>query len=169
MKQLIQLFAFAFLMIAPIQIANAQSKVAHIDVQKLITDMPEVIAAQKELEKLQKTYTNDIQNTIKELQVKQQTYSADAANQTEITNQARADELQSMQQNIQKFEQTAAQDLQKKQQNMMTPLIEKARAAIEKVAAAQGFDYVLDSTPGGFVIMAKGKDLIEDVKKELGF
>jgi len=169
MKQLIQLFAFAFLMIAPIQIANAQSKVAHIDVQKLITDMPEVIAAQKELEKLQKTYTNDIQNTIKELQVKQQTYSADAANQTEITNQARAEELQSMQQNIQKFEKTAGEDLQKKQQNMMTPLIEKARAAIEKVAAAQGFDYVLDSTPGGFVIMAKGKDLIEDVKKELGF
>tara|TARA_B100001175_G_scaffold96094_1_gene81392 strand:+ start:664 stop:1173 length:510 start_codon:yes stop_codon:yes gene_type:complete len=169
MKHLILLFTFALLLIAPIQVANSQSKVAHIDVQKLITDMPEVIAAQKELEKLQKTYTTDIQNTIKELQVKQQTYSADAANQTEITNQARAEELQAMQQNIQKFEQTAAQDLQKKQQDMMSPLIEKARAAIEKVAAAQGFDYVLDATPGGFVIMAKGKDLLVDVKNELGF
>ena len=122
MKHLIQLFTFVLLLIAPIQVANSQSKVAHIDVQKLITDMPEVIAAQKELEKLQKTYTTDIQNTIKELQVKQQTYSADAANQTEITNQARAEELQAMQQNIQKFEQTAAQDLQKKQQDMMSPL-----------------------------------------------
>jgi len=169
MKQLIQLFTFAFLIIAPTQIVSAQSKVAHIDVQKLITDMPEVITAQKELEKLQKTYSTDIQNTVKEFQVKQQTYAADAPNQTEITNQARAEELQSMQQNIQKFEQTAAQDLQKKQKDMMTPLIEKARAAIEIVAAAQGFDYVLDSTPGGFVIMAKGKDLLEDVKKELGF
>ena len=68
MKQLIQLFTITFLLIAPIQVANSQSKVAHIDVQQLITDMPEVIAAQKELEKLQKTYTNDIQNTIKELQ-----------------------------------------------------------------------------------------------------
>ena len=169
MKQLIQLFAITFLLIAPIQVANSQSKVAHIDVQQLITDMPEVIAAQKELEKLQKTYTNDIQNTIKELQVKQQTYSADAANQTEVTNQARAEELQAMQHNIQKFEQTAAQDLQKKQKDMMSPLIEKARKAIEIIAAAQGFDYVLDSTPGGFVIMAKGKDLMVDVKNELGF
>ena len=51
----------------------------------------------------------------------------------------------------------------------MSPLIEKARKAIEIIAAAQGFDYVLDSTPGGFVIMAKGKDLMVDVKNELGF
>ena len=104
-----------------------------------------------------------------ELQVKQQTYSADAANQTQITNQARAEELQSMQQNIQKFEQTAAQDLQKKQQDMMGPLIEKARAAIKKVADGQGFDYVLDASPNGAVLMAKGKDLMTDVKSELGF
>ena len=115
MKYLVKLFTVAFIMTASTQLVNAQSKVAHIDVQKLITDMPEVITAQKELEKLQKTYSTDIQNTVKEFQVKQQTYSADAANQTDITNQARAEELQAMQQNIQKFEQTAAQDLQKKQ------------------------------------------------------
>ena len=87
MKKSIQFFALVILIFSSLAI-NAQSKVAHIDVQKLITEMPEVITAQKELEKLQKTYTTDIQNTIKELQVKQQTYSADAANQTQITNQA---------------------------------------------------------------------------------
>ena len=73
------------------------------------------------------------------------------------------------QQNIQKFEQTAAQDLQKKQQDMMGPLIEKARAAIKKVAEGQGFDYVLDASANGAVLMAKGKDLMTDVKSELGF
>ena len=34
---------------------------------------------------------------------------------------------------------------------------------------AQGFDYVLDSTQGQGVIFADGKNLIEDVKTELGF
>jgi outer membrane protein len=48
-------------------------------------------------------------------------------------------------------------------------LYEKARAAIEKIASAQGFDYVLDASAGGSVIMAKGKDLMADVKSELGF
>jgi outer membrane protein len=42
-------------------------------------------------------------------------------------------------------------------------------AAIEKVAAAQGIQYVMDSTQGGGVIVAKGKDLLPEVKKELGF
>ncbi|MDC1250209.1 OmpH family outer membrane protein, partial [Flavobacteriaceae bacterium] len=46
---------------------------------------------------------------------------------------------------------------------------EKARVAIEKVAGAQGYDYVLDSSPGGSVITASGKDLMTDVKTELGF
>ena len=35
---------------------SAQSKVAHINSQALISEMPEVIEAQAQLEKLQKTY-----------------------------------------------------------------------------------------------------------------
>ena len=43
------LFASVFTM-------SAQSKVAHINSQALISEMPEVIEAQAQLEKLQKTY-----------------------------------------------------------------------------------------------------------------
>ncbi|MGB1448646.1 MAG: OmpH family outer membrane protein [Flavobacteriaceae bacterium] len=168
MKNLKSLF-IAILMALPMTFTYAQSKVAHIDTQKLIGEMPEVIAAQKQLEQLEKTYSTEIENTYKEFQTKAQSYSADAANQTDVTNQARQKELETMQQNINQYRETAAQDLQKKQVEMMRPLYDKARAAIEKVAAAQGFDYVLDSTAGGSVIMAKGKDLMADVKAELGF
>ncbi len=159
----------AILMAAPMTFASAQSKVAHIDTQKLISEMPEVIAAQKQLEQLEKTYTTEIENTYKEFQTKAQSYSADAANQTDVTNQARQQELETMQQNINQYRETAAQDLQKKQVEMMRPLYDKAKASIEKVAAAQGFDYVLDASAGGSVIMAKGKDLMADVKADLGF
>ena len=168
MKNLKSLFV-TFLMALPMTFSYAQSKVAHIDTQKLIGEMPEVIAAQKQLEQLEKTYTSEIENTYKEFQTKAQSYSADAANQTDVTNQARQKELETMQQNINQYRETAAQDLQKKQVEMMRPLYDKARAAIEKVAAAQGFDYVLDASAGGSVIMAKGKDLMTDVKAELGF
>ena len=168
MKNLKSLF-IAILMALPMTFSYAQSKVAHIDTQKLIGEMPEVIAAQKQLEQLEKTYATEIENTYKEFQTKAQSYSADAANQTDVTNQARQKELETMQQNISQYRETAAQDLQKKQVEMMRPLYDKARAAIEKVAAGQGFDYVLDASAGGSVIMAKGKDLIADVKAELGF
>ena len=147
----------------------AQSKVAHIDTQKLISEMPEVIAKQKELAQLEKTYTTEIENTYKEFQTKAQSYSADAENQTEITNQARQKELESMQTNLQEFRDSAAQELQKKQMDLMTPLLEKARDAITKVGQDQGFNYVIDSSPNGGIILADGKDLLDDVKKELGF
>ena len=74
-----------------------------------------------------------------------------------------------MQKNIQEFQQTVSQDLQKKSIDMMKPLIDKAKAAIDKVATAAGYDYVFDSSAGGSVIIAKGKDIMTEVKKELGF
>jgi len=162
-------FIILFFLITPICVTNAQVKVAHIEVQKLISEMPEVIAAQKELEKLEKSYTAEMENTYKEFQTKAQTYAADAANQTDITNQARQKELETMQQNIQQYQQTVAQDLQKKQADMMRPLIEKARTAIEETASEQGFNYVLDSSAGGSVIIANGIDIMAEVKKKLGF
>ena len=106
---------------------------------------------------------------MKEYQTKFQTYSADAQNQTEVTNQARQKELAGMEQNIQQYQQTAQQDVQKKQADLLKPLIDKAKAAIQKIAKEQGFDYVIDATQGGSLILAGGKDLMEEVKKELGF
>jgi len=99
---------------------TAQSKIAHIDSQTLISQMPEVKEAQAQLEKLQKTYATEIDASMKEYQTKLQTYSADAQNQTEVTNQARQKELAGMEQNIQQYQQTASQDVQKKQADYLS-------------------------------------------------
>ncbi len=168
MKSIIKLIAAYSLLLAPLSI-TAQSNVAHINVQQLISEMPEVVAAQNELQKLEKDYTTQIDNAFKEFQTKAQSYSSDAANQTDVTNQARQKELESMQTNLQEFRDSAAQELQKKQMDLMTPLLEKARNAITKVGQDQGFNYVIDSSPNGGIILADGKDLLEDVKRELGF
>ena len=162
MKKLITLTIGIIFTLIPLTEITAQSKVAHINTQELISEMPEVISAQKELKKLEEQYA-------KEFQTKAQTYAGDAQNQTELINQQRQSELEGMQQRIQEFRDTASQELQKRSAEMMKPLYDKARSAIEKVASAQGFDYVLDSSNGGSVIMASGKDLSAEVKKELGF
>jgi len=169
MKNLKSLLLTTLMIALPMTVTFAQSKIAHIDTQKLISEMPEVIAAQKQIQALEKTYTNDIENSIKEYTAKAQAYEAEARNQTDIVNQARQNEMQSMQQNIQTYRETATQDLQKKQAEMMRPLYDTAIAAIEKVAAAQGFEYVLDASAGGGVLVSKGKDLEAEVKVELGF
>ena len=168
MKHLSTLIVSLLLLVAPLNVM-AQSKVAHIDTQQLISEMPEVIAAQSELKKLEGQYAQEMETSVKEFQTKAQNYQGDAQNQTDLINQQRQIEIQEMQSRIQEFRETAAQELQKRSAEMMRPLYEKARLAIEKVATAQMFDYVLDSSPGGSVIMASGKDLMADVKSELGF
>jgi outer membrane protein len=51
---------------------------------------------------------------------------------------------------------------------LYSPLFDKARNAIKKVAADKGIQYVMDSTPGSGLIVSEGEDLLPAVKKQLG-
>lgn len=169
MKQVKKIAVALMLFVAATSFVNAQSKVAHIDVTQLLSAMPEMKAAEAELKKLQETYNADIQASMTELRNKFTQYQNEAASKSKEENDKRAAELQGYEKNIGEAQQAAQQEFQKKQAELFAPISEKAKAAIEKVAAEQGFDYVIDSQVGGGLIVAKGKDLLADVKKELGF
>ncbi|WP_127138312.1 OmpH family outer membrane protein [Flagellimonas oceanensis] len=169
MKNVKRIAVALVLFVAATGFVNAQSKVAHINVQQLLSEMPEMKAAQAELKKLQETYQADIQGSMTELQNKYTQYENEATSKTREENEQRAIELQGFQKNIEDAQQKAMQDMQKKQQELFAPISDKAKAAIEKVAAAEGYDYVIDASPGLSLIVAKGKDLLPAVKQELGF
>jgi outer membrane protein len=169
MKHLKKIAIAIVLFVGASSFVNAQSKVAHINVELLLSQMPEMKAAQAELKKLQETYRADIESSMTELKNKYAQYSSESANQTDAENEKRAAELQGYDKSIKEAEQAAYQELQKKQAELMGPITEKAKTAIEKVAASLGYDYVVDATQGGGLIVAKGKDLLPEVKKELGF
>lgn len=169
MKQLKTLLIAFALVVGTMGFVNAQSKVAHIDVQALLADMPEMKAAEAELTKLSKTYETDIRTSMQELQTKASLYEKEAPTKTEEVNSQRMQEINGMQQNIQQANQVAQQELGKKRMEILEPILQKAQDAILKVGKAQGFDYVLDSSSGSGVLLASGKDLLPEVKKELGF
>ncbi|OYX28033.1 MAG: hypothetical protein B7Z06_02770 [Flavobacteriales bacterium 32-35-8] len=167
MKQLKTLLFATVLCIGTVSFTQAQSKVAHINTNDLITAMPEMKAAQAELETLSKTFQTDLQALGTELQKKSEQYNAEAATKTQEENAKRQEELMTMEQNAIQFRTKAQQEIEEKRDVLFKPITEKARAAILKVGRAQGFEYVLDSS-AGVTIVADGKDLINDVKKELG-
>ncbi len=170
MKHLKTLLLAAALFIGSTSYIDAQSNVAHIDTQALIDAMPTAIAARSELEKLAKTYEADIRTMTTEYQNKVKQYDAEASTQTQEENQKRMQEVATMEQSIRQYQGQAQQDLQKKEQELFTPIYEEVKAAIQKVGKAQGFQYILDSREGsGTLLLADGKDLLVDVKKELGF
>ena len=147
----------------------SQTSIAHINTQELIEAMPEMQSARAEIEKLAKSYENDIQTMASELQNKVKLYDSEAQSKTEEENRKRIEEVQGMEQSIRQFQGQAQQDISQKENELLEPILKKAKDAVIKVAKAQGFKYVLDTTPGSGVILADGKDLLIDVKKELGF
>jgi outer membrane protein len=167
MKQLKTILLATAMCIGTVSFTQAQSKVAHINTQELITAMPDYKAAQAQLETLTKSYQAEIQNMATEFQNKVKQYEAEAPTKTDEENAKRGQEVQSMQDNIRQYQSQAQKDMQTKEMDLLKPITEKAKAAILKVSRAQGFDYVLDSSQG-VVILTDGKNLLDDVKKELG-
>ena len=168
MKQL-KTLAIAIVLFIGTQV-SAQTKVAHIDLQVLMTSMPEMKTAQDQMKKIQETYDKDYKNMVTEYQTKLQKYEQEAPTAGDALNDTRSKEMQDMGSRIQQFEQTAKKELGQKELDLYKPIYEKAQKAIQKVAKAKGVNYVLDATTGSGVLFAEGGiDLLADVKKELGF
>lgn len=169
MKHLKSLLIAAILFVGMTQAVSAQSKVAHINVTELMGAMPDMKAANKQLEDYGKTFDNEYRAMVEEYQNKIKKYDQEAATVSDAINETRTREVQEMGSRIQEYQQTASKEMQKKQEEILKPILEKAKAAIQKVAKAKGYLYVLDSTVGSGVLVADGPDLMADVKKELGF
>ncbi len=165
MKHLKTLLFAAVVCLGATSFTNAQSNIAHINKQELIKAMPAYAAAQAEIEKLGKTYETTIQTSMKELETKLKQYNAEAETQSEQSNMDRMKEVEGMKQSLGQYQQQAQKDLQEKEFNLLKPIVEKADNAIKAVAKAQGIPYVVDSA---MLIVADGKDLMADVKKQLG-
>ena len=149
-------------------VVNAQ-KIGHVDFEKLVAEMPATKKLQGDMQKLQKTYQDEIEGMGKKLDAKIKKYTAEQGSQTEEINKIRAKEVQTDQQRYEQLRQTAYSEMQKKQGEGLKPILEKARKAVEDVAAAKGILYVLDSTPGKALLVNKGEDLFAAVKAKLGF
>jgi outer membrane protein len=153
-------FAFA--------ITQAQSKVAHINTEELVSSMPETKQMQEELKKVAAAYDSEYKSQGSSLQAKLKKYGAEAATQTDTENAKREAEVQDLNKKIQLYAQTAQQELQKKEFDLYKPIAEKAEKAINDVAAEKGIEYVFDSSPGKGLLVYKGEDLMTAVKAKLG-
>ena len=166
MKQIKTLLIAAILMLGANQTITAQAKTAHVDVSEIMTKMPAMLDAQKQLEKLSTTYDADYKKMVEEYQAKLKKYEAEAATVTEAINGDRSKEVQDMQKRIVDYRDNAQKELQQKESDIVKPLMEKVRASIQKVGKAKGYQYVLD---GSTLLLADGPNLTADVKKDLGF
>ena len=165
MKQIKTLVIVAVMLIGS-QAIQAQAKTAHVEVNEIISKMPAMLDAQKQLEKLSGTYDAEYKTMVDEYQSKLKKYEEEAATQTEASNETRAKEMQDMQKRIVDYRDNAQKELQQKEADIVKPIMEKVKASIQKVGKAKGFQYVLNSEG---LLLTDGPNLTADIKKDLGF
>jgi outer membrane protein len=168
MKNLKTLLLIAVFTLGVGGVANAQ-KSGHIDFEKLVAEMPQTKKLKADIEKLGKTYQDEVEGMAKKLDAKMKKYTAEQNTQTKEINEIRAKEVQQENARYEQLRQTAYQDMQKKQAEGLKPIVEKAQKAIEDVAAAKSIQYVFDASIGKGLLVKKGEDLYTAVKAKLGF
>ena len=157
-------------LLAATTVSNAQAKFGYVNSQEIIFSMPEIQEVQMSLEKLQKEVEEQLEIIMVEYNNKLVDYQKNQANFSDSVRQSKEQDLMSLQQRYEELSKAGSQDLQNQQTKLMQPVIEKARAAIEKVAAAGGYTSIIDMAAGSLAYYDKSQmtDISPLLRTELG-
>ncbi len=146
---------------------NAQ-KIAHVNLDSLISIMPESKTAQQQVQEYSKQLEQQVTAMQAELQSKYEAYQKEGANLAPIVKESKEKELNDLNQRITDFQQQAQQDYQKKSAELSKPVFDKAKKAIDQVAKENSYKYVLDTSTGVVLYNEATDDIIALVIKKLG-
>ncbi|GAB5400378.1 MAG: hypothetical protein Aureis2KO_19630 [Aureisphaera sp.] len=145
----------------------AQTKVGTIDVDFVLSKMPEIADVQKQVEEYGKGLEADLQKKMDAFQAGMAKYKEDEALLTINQRKARQDSLIGMETDITKFQQNGNQLIILKREEYMQPLYTKLGEALEKIAQAEGYTQVLLRN-NDVVYVDNRYDLTIAVLKEMG-
>jgi len=159
-------------LIAAASFAQTTQKIGYADWEYIFSQMPEFKQIDSEL----KTHGAQLEAQMKakytEYETKLKTYQAGAATMVDAIRRDKEAELTQLQENIQKFQQDAQTSLQKKQGDLMAPVYTKVGKAIEEVAKAEGYHFILaPQMPGGGDVLLYSDDKFDisvQVLKKMG-
>ena len=142
-------------------------KFGHLDAQDILLTLPERADAQASIEAAAAEYETEVSRMQTELETKFADYQAKAATWPDAIRQQKERELQQLDAGLQEFGATIQNDLAQMEQQLLAPMIDRVRKAIEDVGKEQGFTYIFDTSAGGTVYNG-GEDVTDLVKTKLG-
>jgi len=168
MKSILKISAILLIVILSFSTFAQKNKLGHIDSNELMKLMPGKDSAQAKIEGFAKQLDGQLKGMQGEFEKKYNDYLANRDKMTDLIKQTNEQELQDLQKRIEEFQKSAQEELQKKQDELLKPIVDKAKAAIEKVAKANGYSYIFDSGVGVLLYSEPTEDVLPLVKKELG-
>ncbi len=148
--------------------AQKNVKLGHINSNDLMQIMPGRDSAQAVLQ----AEVTELENTLKSMQAEAEKryndYVANQAGWTELIRQTKQREIQDMATRIEEFQKNAQEQLQTREQELLKPIIDRAKKAIEDVAKEGGYTYIFDAGTAALLYDEGGDDIMPLVKKKLG-
>ena len=145
----------------------SQNKFGYIDSQELLLLMPERKTAEEEVQTFAKSLESQLQAMTAEYQQSVQEYQANETTYTDLVKQDKVTEITGLEQRIQSFQQNAQQALQSKEQELLEPILQKARQAIEDVASEGDYTYIFDKSVGSILYVKERENILDKVKIKL--
>ena len=145
-------------------------KFGRINTQEIIMSMPETKTMQTNMEAFGKELQDNVETMNVEFNTKLKDFQNNYNSYTDAIREMKEKELQDLQTRIREFQERAQQDYQKKSDELLSPIIQKAKEAIDKVSAAGGYMFVFDVSTGSLAYFDEATltDIAPEVKKELG-
>jgi outer membrane protein len=143
----------------------AQTKVAHVNTQKLLDTLPSRKEAMKQLSAFEQRGAAELKEMEEEVQKIYSKYMAEQTTMNQITKQYEEERIQKKSQAIQQREQELQQLMQKMGNELNEPILKRVQKAVERVAAAKKINYVIDETTT--LYFKGGQDITNEVMVEL--
>ncbi|MEO7209965.1 MAG: OmpH family outer membrane protein [Chitinophagaceae bacterium] len=145
---------------------------AVIDTKYILNKMPEYQDADKKLQLASDQWQKEIDNMQADLDKMYKDYDAEQFMLTDDLKKKREDELFNKEKEVRDLQKRRfgyQGDLFKEREKLVKPLQDKLYNAVQKIAVARGYDFILDKSEGITVIFADPKlDRSDDVLRELG-
>ena len=164
---------FVFLTIIGLQgFVIAQQRYAVIDTKYILDKIPEYKDADKRLQTISQQWQKEIDDRQELLDKMYKNYEAEQFMLTDELKKKREDELfvkEKEVRDLQKRRFGYEGDLFKERQRLVKPIQDKVYNAIQKLALARAYDFVLDKSEGITIIFADPKlDKSDELLKEMG-
>lgn len=157
-----------FAIIAVLSTSSFAQKVAHINTNELVEMMPEKALAEKELTNMHIELEALLNELLEKYNVIYNDIVQNGDKWSPVILKLKNDELNRLEQLINEAKAMAQEEMAKKEFELVQPILEKAKAAILKVANEQGYEYVIDSSNGALLVSPHNKDILNLVAAKLG-
>lgn len=148
--------------------AQKNIKLGHINSNDLMQIMPgrdtAMALLQKEVEDLQA----EMEAMKKEYETQVNNYLAKKDQLSELIRKSKESDIQKMAERIETFQANAQKLLEDRQEELLKPIVDRAKAAIEEVGKENGYTYIFDAGVGTLLYSQDSDDIMPLVKKKLG-